>query len=51
MDKVEDPLQSGIQTCWVVNPQRKTVTIYGPGPFSEELCRGTNYESYLRNNR
>ena len=40
MDKVEDPLQTGIQTYWVVNPQRKSVTIYGHGPFSESFVGG-----------
>ena len=30
MEKVEVYLQSGVKTCWVVNPPQRTITIYTP---------------------
>ncbi|MBI4662636.1 MAG: Uma2 family endonuclease [Verrucomicrobia bacterium] len=40
MDKVEAYLQSGVKTCWVVNPPQRTVTIYTPDGVLKSFVEG-----------
>ena len=37
LDKVEDWLDAGCQAVWVVNPAKKTVSVYRPGAAVERL--------------
>jgi Uma2 family endonuclease len=40
MDKVEAYLNSGVKSCWVVNPPLRTITIYGAGGFQKTYVEG-----------
>ena len=40
MDKVEAYLQSGVKTCWVVNPPQRTITIYTPDGGLKSFVEG-----------
>ncbi|MBI2947555.1 MAG: Uma2 family endonuclease [Verrucomicrobia bacterium] len=40
MDKVEAYLQSGVKSCWVVNPPQRTITIYTPDGGLKSFVEG-----------
>ena len=40
MDKVEAYLQSGVKSCWVVNPPQRAITIYTPDGSLKSFVEG-----------
>ena len=40
MEKVEAYLQSGVKSCWVVNPPQRAITIYTPDGSLKSFVEG-----------